>query len=354
VDRTRYFDNAATTPIDPRVLEAYGHAAERHFANPNSQHSLGLEAMDAVQDARQQVAALIGAQSPEQIFFTSGATEAANWVLSQATSVAISPFEHSAVREPALRKGAKILENEGYALLPANHSYDLYAVMTVNNETGAMIEPPANAHPLARDITQHAGKLACSVVDCEFAFFSFHKLYGPKGIGALYARNPYTIEPFILGGEQQMGKRGGTLDVPSICAAGVASEIALSEIEINLRNAIRRRHLFLETLSQVTDWKLNAGEPNSAYILSVSFAGIEGESLVIDLDSRGFAISAGAACSSRAIEPSHVLTALGLPEELLRGTVRVSFGKFNSDEATEALGKAVCESVEKLRDRRSR
>jgi cysteine desulfurase len=354
VDRTRYFDNAATTPVDPRVLEAYTQATEHFFANPNSQHSPGFEAMEAVREAQQLVAALIGAESPEQIFFASGATEAANWVLSQTKSVAISPFEHSAVREPALLHGAATLENEGFNLLPASSAYDLYAVMTVNNETGAMIEPPVDAGPLARDITQQVGKLPCSVVDCEFAFFSFHKLYGPKGIGALYARNPYTVEPFILGGEQQLGKRGGTIDVPSIVAAGVASEIALAETETNLRHAIRRRHLFLETLSQLQDWRMNAGEPNSAYILSVSFAGIEGESLVIELDSRGFAASAGAACSSRSTEPSHVLTALGLPEELLRGTVRISFGKYNSDEATEALGKAVCDAVAKLRDHRAR
>ncbi|HSI72576.1 MAG TPA: aminotransferase class V-fold PLP-dependent enzyme, partial [Fimbriimonas sp.] len=322
---------------------------------------------------------LIGAEDPSQIVFTSGATEANNWVLSPPLppqgrggrgerGAYISPFEHSAVREPALARGFELLKNTGYKIdLPEQANF--ISVMSVNNEIGARWDPrefrklpspfggrgaggegPVKLHS---DITQQVGKLPTDVTGLDYASFSAHKFYGPKGVGALYiADDPPTA--FMLGGEQEQGRRAGTLNVPGIVGMGAAAAIAMDELEVNLEKAATLRSLFLDELAakSADELMIHGGENPSPYILSLSFKGVEGETLLIEADQAGFALSAGAACSSRSSEPSHVLTALGLTDDWLRGTIRISFGRFNTEDATLALAKLLKRTVNRMRGMR--
>jgi cysteine desulfurase len=352
-ERARYFDNAATTPLDPRVLEAMLPALRDDWGNAHSIHACGLRAMAAVEQAREAVAELVGAEDPSQIVFTSGATEANNWVLHSFEHGLISPFEHSSVLEPAQSLGYTVLANDGFTLHPPDQPAPLISVMKVDNETGAIFEPEQVrpwAKALHTDATQALGKIAFDVSLYDFASMSSHKFYGPKGIGALYIQGDAPIQPYMLGGEQETGRRAGTLNVPAIIGMGEAARLAQDEIEVDQGKANRLRPLVLSALEDVPDWRINGHETCSPFILSISFLGVEGESLVIDLDRSGFAISSGAACSSRSTEPSHVLTALGLETQWLRGTVRLSFGRFNTEEAAEELGRALTTSVTRLRN----
>ncbi len=347
----RYYDNAATTPLDPRVLEAMLPYLRDGFGNANSLHEPGRRAHEAVEEARQQVANLVSAEDPSQITFTSGATESNNWILNSVKTAAISPFEHSSLYEPAKKLGLNILHNDGLNITPESGIIDLVSVMAVNNEVGAKWVAPilrGNAVALHSDITQAVGKIPIDLDGIDFASFSAHKFYGPKGVGALYSRAS-TPEAFILGGEQEMGYRGGTLNVPGIVGMGAAAEIAADELQANLEMATKLRSQVLEALIQCKDVRVNGGDNGSPYILSLSFLGIEGETLVIEMDRRGYSISSGAACSSRSTEPSHVLKALGLGPEWLRGAIRISFGRCNNCDNARNMAKALLESVEMVR-----
>lgn len=315
--------------------------------NASSIHAYGRRAQEAVELARSRVAELLGAEDPAEILFTSGATEAANTVIASHNEIAVSPFEHSAVREPALHRGAAILRNQAYCLepLPA----ELVCVMGVNNETGAILEPPVTSALRFADLTQNLGKLPIDLSGIAFACASAHKLYGPMGVGCLYARGAEFPEPYLRGGEQEHGRRAGTLNVPAIVGFGAACARARDLQEEEADRAVRAREQILQALRPVSDWQSNDGVNQSPFILSLSIAGIEGETLVIELDHRGFATSAGAACSSRSNEPSHVLMALGLEETLRRGTIRISFGRFTTPEAANELGRSLVQSVESLR-----
>ncbi len=344
----RYFDNAATTPVDPRVLEEMLPFLEADFGNANSIHGFGRRALAGVDLARQRVADLIGAEDPSQVVFTSGASEANNWVLRSFSSSAISPFEHSSLLEPAEVLGSVVLD-PGLSMPEA--SVDLISIMTVNNETGAILEPRTHRASAARihtDATQALGKIPFCVDDLDYASFSAHKLYGPKGIGALYLSSE-PLSPMIQGGEQEHGMRAGTLNVPGIVGFGAACAISAVEIDKDSGKARELRSAVLEELIGVSDWKVNGGPDPSPFILSISFVGVEGETLVIECDKAGYAISAGAACSSRSTEPSPVLLALGLDEPWRRGTVRVSFGRFNNLDSAVGLARTLAHTVEKLR-----
>lgn len=353
-----YFDNAATTPLDPRVLEAMLPYLGTEFGNAHSIHSWGSRAMSAVEKAREQVANLLS-EPPEFVHFTSGATEANNWVLREFATGVISPFEHSSVREPALVKGFEVGEFEG--LLPKQSGgpvFEVQSLMLVNNETGTRWNPRTPIGPGGRfvhsDITQALGKIPVSGSVADFITASAHKVYGPKGVGIMSARQQ--IAPMILGGEQESGLRAGTLNVAGIVGFGAACELAQQHMEEEALLAKGCRETLLEELRAVSDWQVN-GVPevewelcgSVPHILSLSFAGLEGETLVIEADNHGFAISAGAACSSRSTEPSHVLTAMGLPEQMIRGTIRISFGRFNTLEAAASLGKVLVRAVKSLR-----
>lgn len=351
MDIARYFDNAATTPLDPRVRAEVLPYLENDFGNASSIHAFGMSAHAGIERARERLAALIGAEDPSQIIFTSGATESNNWVLRSFPGGLVSPFEHSAIREPAIRLGYGTLANTELTLHAPTEPVALISVMSVNNEIGAQwsaAEFRPWASKIHSDLTQSVGKLPTDVTDLDYASLSAHKLYGPKGAGALwFADDP--LPPFLLGGEQENGLRAGTSNVAGIVGLGAAAAIAADEWEKDREDAERRRAIVVDSLQSVSDWQVNGGPKASPYVLSLSFRGLEGETLVIEADHAGYAISSGAACSSRSTEPSHVLTALGLEPEWRRGTIRISFGRFNEDETTESLAKSLRSSVEKLR-----
>jgi len=342
-----YFDNAAATPVDTTVLEEMLPYFGVEFGNASSIHSWGQRAKAATDLARERVAALLGC-APEEIFFTSGATESNNWVLQSFTEVAVSPFEHSSVWETAKALDYRILENDGYELEDHGES-DLVSVMLVNNETGAKFDTPKTTAKIHRDITQALGKVPIDVARIDFASMSAHKLYGPKGVGALYIHGAEQLEPLHYGGEQESGLRAGTLNVPGIVGFGAACALAGQTMADDHIHAESLRETVLSTLAKVPDSQVNQHQANSPYILSVSFLGIEGETLAVEVDSMGFAISSGAACSSRSSEPSHVLTALGIEPEWLRGTVRLSFSRNNTLETAENLARALTDAVRNIR-----
>jgi cysteine desulfurase len=338
------------------------------------------------------VADLIGADDPSQITFTSGATEANNWVLNAADQIIISPFEHSSIREPVLARNGWVLENSQILGLPVagvswmkidgthvkrraiRPTKDFHpetldqelarrrqtpqlngrvmtSVIRVNNEIGTLFDVRRYVQPgdlLHSDITQAVGKVPIDLGGLDFVSFSGHKFYGPKGIGALWCRGERP-PPLIPGGEQERGSRGGTLNVPAIVGMGAAAEIARQEQPDDFAHAENLREILIDGLNGLSDTRFNGGSRTSPFIVSVSFRGLEGETLVLEMDRAGYAISAGAACSSRSTEPSHVLSALKIEPEWLRGTVRVSFGRTNSKEATAAFAKLLRTTVEMLR-----
>jgi cysteine desulfurase len=349
--RARYFDNAATTPVDPRVVREMLPYLEGDFGNANSLHGFGRKAHAAVDLARERVAVLIGAEDPAQVTFTSGATEANNWVLASFLEGAVGPFEHSSVAEPAARLGIAVLENAGERICPPGSRLDLVSVMSVNNETGHRWDARTLrpwAERVHSDLTQSIGKLPEELQGLDYASFSAHKMYGPKGIGGLYtAEEP--LPPLLAGGGQEQGLRAGTLNVPGIVGLGAAAAVALDEREQDEAHARELRGIVLDELKDLSGLRVNGGEDASPYILSLSFLGVEGETLLVDADTAGYAISAGAACSSESTEPSRVLVALGLEPEWLRGTVRVSFGRFNDRDSAAGLARTLRESAQKLR-----
>lgn len=368
-----YFDNAATTPVDARVLGAMLPFFSEQFGNAHSVHTWGIRARSAVETARRHVAALIHAEDPSQIVFTSGATEGNNWILRAFGEGWVSPFEHSSVREPAQALQFHVLPSVGYEISrhdpskpqavgspgPESESnrpsHRLLSVMTVNNEVGTIFEPDQLRAPgdaVHTDATQAVGKIDFHVGELDFASFSAHKFYGPKGVGAIYLKDPSAITPMIQGGEHEEGLRSGTLNVPGIVGMGAAAEIALSEMAANISHAKALRNRVLDELIDCPRIEVNGGPKASPYILSLSFADVEGETLVLELDALGFAASSGAACSSRKVEPSHMLRALGVADDLARGTIRISFGRQNTLEAAENLARAIKETVVYLRKMR--
>lgn len=357
--RENYFDNASTTPLDPRVLEAMLPYLNDDFGNAHSIHQLGLRARAGVEKAREQVGAALG-NEPGSVYFTSGATEANNWVISLFDSGIISPFEHSSVRIPALASGFTVADFEkGLPKGPVSVEYELQAVMAVSNEFGRWWNGPSigGAHFLC-DATQGLGKLDVALFAADFKTASGHKIYGPKGVGVVSTEQE--MDPLFLGGGQELGMRAGTLNVPGIVGFGKACEIAMEEREKNWNHAELCRNAVLKELESVSDWQVNGvfdenlpASGNVPHILSLSFLGLQGETLVVECDNHGFAISAGPACSSESKELSPSLLALGLSPQWAEGSVRLSFGKFNTPESAARLGKVLASCANSLRNRRT-
>jgi cysteine desulfurase len=351
MDSARYFDNAATTRIDPRVLQEMLPWLGEHFGNANSMHLWGRRAMAAVDLARERCQRLVGAEDACEIIFTSGASESNNWVLQHSGRFAVSPFEHSSVRAPAmdLPQGS-ILGNDGWTIKPPEEGTDLISVMKVNSEIGAVIDlPDSNEALIHSDITQGAGKVPVTVEGMHYASFSSHKIYGPKGVGALYIEGGYELEPLLLGGGQEQGLRAGTLNVPAIVGFGAAAAAARDDVEDNRAHVTRLREIVWEEVSKVKDVRRNDHTNQSPFTMSLSFAGLQGETLVIEMDAQGYAISAGSACSSGSKKPSEVLSAMGMTEEWSRGTARVSFSKINTPDSAQEMGKTLAKTAERLR-----
>jgi cysteine desulfurase len=374
-----FLDHAATTPTDLRVVEAMLPYFSDSFGNPSSIHSLGLETRTAVAEAREKVASLIGAAGDE-IIFTSGGTEADNLAIkgiAQANAqrgkhIVTTRIEHHAVEE-----SCRYLEKQGFKVTHVAVDQDglvdpreveravtpetiLISVMHANNEVGT-IQPIAEISRVARsrgiyfhtDAVQTVGHIPAKVDDLgvDLLAISAHKLYGPKGIGVLYVRKGTRIVSFLHGGGQERGLRASTENVPGIVGLGKAAEIAQAEMDAESKLVTRLRDKLIKgLLERIPQVRLN-GHPTKRLPnnVNISVASVEGESLAVSLDLEGIAVSTGSACSSEAMEPSHVLTGMGVPVELARGSVRFSLGRDNTDADIERVLEAFPRIVSRLR-----
>lgn len=364
--RTVYFDHAATTPVDERVLEAMKPYFTQEFGNANSAHQLGNNAKVAVEEAREKVAELIGA-APAEIIFTSGGTESDNAVIKGAVAamgkseIITSPLEHHAVLHTAeceKRRGGKPIylqpDSEGY-IRPGQvadaitDETAIVSLMHVNNEIGVInplkeISSVCKEHgvPFHSDTVQSIGKLPVDVdeLGLDFLSMSGHKIYGPKGIGVMYVRHGTPWIPWMHGGSQERRRRGGTLNVPGIIGLVKALELATEKIDSNLEHYDNLKKQLLVGLEKNFKGKFAInGNPNNSvpHIINLAFTdeqghGIDGEMLLLNLDMEGICVSNGSACTSGAVEPSHVLEGLGLQPEIANSSIRISLGKSNTKE----------------------
>jgi cysteine desulfurase len=371
-----YFDYAATTPLDPLVLEVMLLVLGGEYGNPASLHRVGQRARGAVETARERLASAIGAR-PRELTFTSGATEADNHALrAYATRfpgghIVTSRLEHTAVLSSSKHLGAQgwrvtYLEPDARgeitpeavasALRPNTF---LVALMLVNNETGVVTDIPAIsrvAHEagavLFCDAVQAFGVMPVDVgkLGADMLALSAHKVYGPKGVGALYVRSGLELPPFMLGGEQERGLRAGTLNVPAIVGFGKAAELAQERLETDAPEIARLRDGLEAKLLKIDGVALNApGAPRSAKHLNVRIAGVDGEDLLMGLDAAGVCASAGSACAAGTLEPSHVLLAMGLSHREAKASIRLSLGRGVTDEMVDYAAKAFAEVVERSR-----
>lgn len=383
-----YLDNAATTQIDPRVLEAMLPFLTEQFGNPGSLYRLGRDAKAAIEKARERVAKFMGAE-PEQIIFTSGATEANNMVFEITrphlvsvgkTHILTSQIEHKSV----LRSVRRLLEECGFEATFAGLSRTfsrypdslsqsmcdktgLVSVMYANNEIGHTFDVRHIGMVCQRrdilfhtDCVQAAEYLPLNMekIGCDFATISAHKIHGPKGIGALFVKDPemWWSHPMILGGEsQEFGMRGGTENVAAIVGFGRACEIIMSERSFAGQDRLEHmKSSFLYELGDKLDnagvqWYLNGCSHIATKTLNIRVDGVDAESLILLADSAGVCISAGSACNSKEHTPSHVLTSIGLNAEQAKSSFRVSFSRTNTQEEACEAGKIIGECILTLR-----
>ncbi len=374
-----YFDYNATTPVDPRVVDEMKPFFSENFHNPSSFYSKAGEANHAINIARERVAKLINA-APGEIFFTSGGTESDNLAIQGIVSKLKEKGNHiitSAIEHPAVLKTCKFLAEKGYEVtfLPVDkkgyvspgelkksikESTILVTIMYANNEIGTL-QPIKELAGIAHskgvyfhtDAVQSTGKIPVDVkaLDVDLLSFSSHKIYGPKGMGVLYKKKGIKIDPLLFGGGHEKGLRAGTENVTGIVGLGKAAELALAEMDEEekklrpLRDRIKKG--IIDTVPEIL---VNGDPENGLYnTLNVSIKYIEGESILAMLDGQGFALSSGSACSSKSLEPSPVLLAIGLKHEDAHGSLRISLGKYNTEEAVEGLLKALPPVVERLR-----
>jgi len=375
--RRVYLDNNATTPVLPEVFEAMGPYFGEHFGNASSIHHHGQETRAAVERARESVAAFVGCRASE-IVFTSGGTEGDNLAIFGLTRagdhVLTSTIEHHAVLN-----ACKHLESGGceitYLRVDGRGQVDpdevrralrpntkLITIMMANNETG-VLQPVVEIGKIAAeadvyfhtDAVQAAGKVAIDVkqIECDLLSISGHKMHAPQGVGALYVRKGTVLQPMLYGGRHERSRRAGTENVPGIVALGKAAEVAREALQRNdaAGTAIMRDRIEQTILQAVEATGVNGeGAPRVPNTTSIYFEYIDGEALVIALDLKGLAVSTGAACSSGAIEPSHVLIAMGMRPERARASIRFSLGKQNAtDDVDFALG-LVPRTVARLRE----
>ncbi|CDG65243.1 hypothetical protein MBMB1_1142 [Methanobacterium sp. MB1] len=374
-----YLDHSATSPLDPEVWGAMKPYFNQSFGNASTLYALGREARSAMETARKQVASLIGAQ-PDEIYFTSGGTESDNMAIKGTALHLKNKGNHiitSSIEHPAVLETCKHLENEGFRVtfLPVNKDgilslrdmeeaitseTILITVMHANNEIGT-IQPVAEIGALARekgiyfhtDAVQSVGKIPVNVEDMNVDLLSIssHKLYGPKGVGALYIRKGVQIQPLIHGGGHERGMRPGTENIPGIVGLGKACQIAEENLEPTIKYVTQLRNQLIKgVLETVDDVQLNGHPikrlPGNAHF---SFKNVRGEPLTFLLDAKGVDVSTGSACSTKKMEPSHVLRAIGLDEEAANGSLRITLGKENTDKDIDLTIKNIKLAVEKLR-----
>ena len=380
MEKRVYFDNAATTATSPEVVEAMLPYFTQSFGNPSSIYEIGQTNKIALDNARQQVADLINAK-PEEIFFTSGATEADNWAIkgiaesykNKGNHIITSNIEHHAVLHTC-----EYLEKNGFEVtyLPVDENglvqvedlknaikdtTILISIMLANNEIGT-VQPIKELGEVARekgiifhtDAVQAVGQIPIDVEDMNIDMLSLtgHKFNGPKGTGALYVKKGIKIKSFIHGGAQERRRRGGTENVPCIVGLGKAAQLANANMETKIKKLTRLRDKLINDIrAEIPYCKLNGDAvkrlPNN---VNFSFEFIEGESLLIMLDMKGICASSGSACTSGSLDPSHVLLGIGLPHEIAHGSLRLTLGDENTEEDVNYLVEVLPSIVKRLRD----
>jgi len=376
-----YFDYAATTPVDERVLEAMLPFFSERYGNANSLYALGRDAYRAVEEARESVMKSINAERPDEIIFTGGGTESDNTALigiltklapEGGAHLIVSAFEHHAILEPA-----HWLEKHGYevtVLRPRDdghiHPDDLQAamkantklvsIMHANNEIGT-INPIKKLAVVAHeggalfhtDAAQTLGKIPFDVQDLgiDAASFSSHKIYGPKGFGALYLKKRTPFGAYLMGGGQEFKKRSGTQNTPGAIGFAKALEIMIAE---QAEESARLTFLRDKIITGVTSILENTNattlvEPRLPHIASLLIKGVEGEAMLLQLDNKNIAVSTGSACSSGSLEPSHVLLSIGCPPEIAHGSLRISLGRFTTEADVDFFLEVFPPMVQRLR-----
>jgi len=379
-NRIIYLDHAATTPVNPQVLEAMLPYFSDKFGNASSIYSIGRESKKAIEEAREKVAKAIGAL-PREVFFTGSGTEADNWAIKGVAYANRDKGRHiitTAIEHHAVLHACQYLESDGFEVtyLPVDENglvspqqvqdairpdTILITIMFANNEIGT-IQPIGEIGKIARergvifhtDAVQAVGAIPINVVDLNVDLLSMssHKFYGPKGVGALYVRKGVKITSFMHGGAQERGRRASTENVAGIVGMGKAIELATQNIEENNKKLIELRDRTIEEITKNIPFvKLNGDRykrlPGN---VNFSFEFIEGESLLLMLDMKGIAASSGSACTSGSLDPSHVLLALGLPHEIAHGSLRLTFGVENTHEDIDYLMEVLPMIVNRLRE----
>lgn len=375
-----YADNSATTRVSDKALAAALPYFTEQYGNPSSIYTLGMDAAKAVLSARQQVADALGAQRVNEIYFTSGGSEADNWAIRGAAAlgakkgkkhIITTVFEHHAVLHTC-----DYLEKLGYevtylpvdenGLITAQQVEDairedtcLVTIMFANNEIGTIM-PIAEIGAICKkhgvlfhtDAVQAVGHIDINVKEMNIDMLSLsgHKIHAPKGVGALYCRTGINLPNLIYGGAQERNKRAGTENVPSIVALGVAITDATTGIEEKNKKIKAMREKLIDGILKVPQTRLNGDrDQRLAGNVNISFRGIEGESLLLTLDINGIAASSGSACTSGSLDPSHVLLAIGLPHEIAHGSLRLSISEENTDEDVDYILSVIPGIVKKLR-----
>lgn len=374
-----YLDNAATTSLSGEVLQEMMPYFTNIYGNSNSLHSFGREAVSAVDTARDRVASAIGANSNE-VIFTSGGTEANNWALRGVAYANIKKGKHiitSQIEHHSILDTCKQLEKEGFTVtyLPVDSTglvsvsdllhelkstTTIVSIMAVNNEIGTIQNIKAISEIVKFygayfhiDAVQALGSMNINVdeLGVDLLSISAHKIHGPKGVGALYIRNGVKINKFILGGEQEMNRRGGTVNVPAVVGFGKACELNSRDLAFKDKKLFELSTYFINKIKyEIPNITINGNEYQKVNsIVSVTFEGIEGENLLTILDMKGIAVSTGSACASGSLEKSHVLSAIGLDNNSVRGTIRFSFDINITKDDIDFVVRTLCDEVETLR-----
>lgn len=374
-----YFDHAATTPCDKRVVDAMMPYFTNEFGNADSQHFYGRETAKGIADARQIIADIINCK-PNELYFTASGTEADNWAIKGTALARKNKGNHviiSAIEHHAILTSAEWLEKHGFrvTLLPPDSTgivnvselekaiddqTILVSVMYVNNEVGT-IQPVKELAKVAHDhgAIFHTDcvqampylKIDVKELGADMITMSGHKFYGPKGVGALYIRNGLKIDKLVSGGGQERAQRGGTSNTPAIVGMAKALQIAEADMEQNNSHIAKLRDHFVErVLAEIPYVRFNGNfQHRVPSIANFSFEFVEGEGILMLMDFAGIAVSSGSACSSGSLDPSHVLLAMGVPIEVSHGSIRFSFGKDNTMEEVDYAVDKLKETIERLR-----
>ena len=348
-----YLDNAASTKVSNTVFAEAVPYIKDTYANPSSIHSFGKSSKKAIEKAREQVAKAINAE-PRQIAFTSGASESNSWVLHNQRYAVCSPYEHHSVSKNAHVQPTMKLEN-----IITYETPSIYSHIMVGNETGEIYDVKKMCQivhkyntPFLVDATQAFSHLRINVKDLDVDFLSMsgHKFHAMKSIGILYVKEPDKFSPLIKGGSQEFNLRAGTENVPAIVSIGKAAELYNYDKNEQDKIALLRDNFEQKILQNVSDVLINAKDrPRVGNISSLSFKGIEGEALMLQLDHKGICVSSGSACNSGSLEPSHVLQAMGVPDDYIYGTIRVSLSRYTTQEELDYAADCIIEIVNNLR-----